>query len=381
VRKPEKLFCFFVLSGLSIAVSPAHATVVQRFYGSNYKNPAELSTIPHAEVIAGVTVVNPVLEFKGVSAGGSGTATTDETEALPYFYGAVRLDPEWVVGLNISHPFHGVERYPENSIISDESTQTIVRSVDINPQISYQLTKRLAIGAGYSFTDFYNTQVNFVEPGLGNVENKSSGWYHGWDVGLYYTLTPQDFLGLSYFSALSATTQTGASRVGPTTNNNYAISGIFLPATTLVNYTHIFNREWSASTQVGYSQWHSVQNVILSNVANVGMLVFPLHYRNTYSANVSARYAFMPKWAVLGGVSFDEGAANDFTRTIAFPTDDAYFARLGLEHQFCKDLSAKLIYSYVTANTHVNHALGVSHSVGDIDIHANLVDFSLTYKI
>ena len=381
MRKSEKLFCFFVLSGLSIVALPAHATVIQYFFGSNYKNPAELSTIPRAEVSAGVTGINPVMKFKGVSGGGSGTATTDETDALPYFYGAFRLDPQWVVGLNISRPFYGDQKYSENSIVSYESTQTLMHNVDINPQISYQVTKQLAIGAGYNFNDFYDTQLNFVEPGLGNVENKSSGWYHGWDVGLFYTLTPQDYLSLSYFSALSATTQTGTSRVGATINNNYALAGAFTPATTLVNYIHIFNQQWSSSIQVGYSQWHSIQNLVLTNVANYGTLALPLHYRNTYSAQAGARYAFAPGWAALGGVGFDEGASNDFTRSITFPNDDAYAAALGLEHQFCKDLIARLMYTYITADTRVNHSLGFSPSVGDIDLHANVVDFNLTYKI
>jgi long-chain fatty acid transport protein len=380
MRKSEKLFCYILLGGLSITTLPASANVIQFFFGSNYKNPAELSTTPYAQATLGATGVNPVMHFKGTSAGGTGTASSDESDVLPYFYGGFRLSPKWVVGLNISHPFYGTIRYPENSILAIDSTQTITRDIDYNPQISYQATKNLSIGVGYNLNNYYDSEVNFVIPGLGNAENKASGWYNTWDIGAFYTLTPQDYIGLSYFSALEKTL-TGTSRVGNMVNHNFQVENFNLPATTELTYLHIFNRQWAINFKAFYSQWSRLQEETSRNVVVYGTFSAPVHYRNTFAAELGARYAFAPDWAVLGGVGFDQGASNDFSRTLSYPTDDAYAGALGLEHAFCKNLSSTLMYTYVTADTHVNHPLGISPTVGDIDIHANLLDLSLTYKI
>jgi long-chain fatty acid transport protein len=382
MRFSKKLLGYIFFGGLSGAIAlPAKANVIQYFFDNNYKNPAELSIVPRAQVTAGMTGVNPVMEFNGVSSGGSGKASTNENDLLPYFYAAFRLSPQWVVGLNVSRLFYGDQAYPNDSILRFDSTQTKVSTIDIGPQVSYQVTKKLAIGAGYNFDDFYKTELNFVEPGFGNASNESSGWYHGWNAGLFYTLTPQDYISLAYFSTLSATTQTGRSSVGNLVNSQYALRGAYTPATTVLDYIHIFNREWSTMVKVSYSQWSSIQNLVLYNVVNYGIFTMPLHYRNTYAAQLGARYAFNPDWAVLGGVGFDQGASNNFTRSINFPNDNIYAATVGLEHQFYKTFTANLMYTYAFVRTQVNHPLGISQSLGNINVHANVLDLSLTYKV
>jgi len=384
MQKQATLLRFILLSGLGITALPAHANVIQYFFGNNYKNPAALGTIPRASVTIGATGINPMLDFKGTTLAGTGSASSNEYDVLPYFYGGIRLSPDWVVGLNISHPFYGDQRYGTDSIVRYDATTTRINTTDINPQVSYQLMKNLIIGAGVNFTQFNDTQLDVVSviPGIGSITDKSSAWYRGWDVGLLYTATPVDYIGLSYFSALPATTQTGTSSAGSLTNDQYYLTGAYAPATTILSYTHVFNPALAANVQVSYSQWSVIKTMALNNMVGYGTFTMPLNYNDTIAAAVGARYAFRPDWAVLGALAFDQGAATDFTRSVQFPNDNAYIGALGLEHNFCKGLSGKLLYSYVYADTRVDHTFGMpTAAVGDIDVRANVLDLSLTYKI
>lgn len=382
MRKSKKLLRCILLSSVSFIALPAKASVIQYFFANNYKNPAELGMIPQAQVTVGASAINPNMEFKGTSFGGTGTASSHNIDLLPYLYTGYRIAPQWVVGLNISHPFYADQQYSDDSIVAIETTKGKVNTTDINPQISYQVTKNLIIGAGYNFTDFSKVLIAAVlpVPGFGSVAATSDAWYQGWDVGLLYTLTPQDYLSLAYFSKMTKN-QTGESHGDLYSSNNYELIGANTPATTILNYLHIFNRQWSAMAKVSYSQWSCIQNLTLYNVVGYGTINYPLHYRNTYAAQIGARYAFAPDWAVLGGAAYDEGAANMFSRSVQYPSDDAYAFALGFEHQINKSLSANLMYTYAFSNTHVSHAFNRSPTVGNIYIDANALDLSLTYKI
>ena len=174
----KKIFLLLLISYFQVT----QANVIQYFLGTSYSNPADINNINQTELIIGTTAVNTFAKFTGTSTYGTGTASTNEFNSLPYFLGAIRLNSQWVIGLNISQPYFANVQFGDNSIVKGDTTQTYLRDVDINPQISYKANEQLSVGAGLVANYMYTALNNSFVAGTGYVVNSAPTWYYGWDA-------------------------------------------------------------------------------------------------------------------------------------------------------------------------------------------------------
>jgi long-chain fatty acid transport protein len=372
----KKSIVFLALIGFS---QFAYANVMQYFFGTNYRNPSELRNINHCEVWLGAPIVNIYTKFNGSALGGIGTGSSSETDILPFFFGGIRINKKLTVGLNVSQPFFTNFQYGDNSILNADVAQNITRDVDINPQFSYQLTDKLAIGAGFIANDFYNMELNFSLPQIGHTISKAQSWSYGWDLGFSYTFDPKDFLNIAYFSKLTPNFK-GSSTGAGIINHHFAFVNLNFPATTKAEFMRILTDKWALNFKVYYTQWSIIKTVIMHNVVGGKNLFFPLYFHNSWAFDLGTRYQIKPKWALLGSIMLDEGAADLRGRTVAFPTDNALILALGTNYSFSKKTSIQLVYAHGFVNTKIDHPLGLLPTVGSIGLRGNSIELSFIYK-
>lgn len=104
--------------------------------------------------------------------------------------------------------------------------------------MSFQLTKKIAIGAGLLADRLYYSELNrFLPPS--ELINLGTDWAYGWTSGLYYTFNKMTALNFSYTSPIYHMCR-GTSTWGNLRSNNYC-SNVPLPAVYSLGVTHTIN--------------------------------------------------------------------------------------------------------------------------------------------
>lgn len=366
---------------LASVASTANATVIQYFWGNTYNNPAMLNSTKNQTYTIGAVGFMQDFDFYGTGASTlTGSSSADQTSYLPYGSAAVRLNPKWVAGVNVSQPFFGREPFSTTAITNLDTTQTYVNSVDISPQVSYQVNDKLALGLGLDAVNFYRFQVNFVQTGLGNTFNKANAWAYGWNAGLFYVITPADYLSLYYYSKLTPHFS-GKSSNNATSTNNYEIVGFPMPATTVANYIRMLTSKWALSLKAILSQWNSTKDIRLTNVASAGTLSFPVYYSNTMAYLIETKYQLTDKYAVMGGILRDSSAPRNNTRSISFNSSRFVALFLGANAQVTPEALIQGVVGYGSyRNTPIINPFGYPTN-GHFNIDAWMLDLRLVYNL
>ncbi|HTM63034.1 MAG TPA: outer membrane protein transport protein [Gammaproteobacteria bacterium] len=361
-----------------------NATVIQYFWGNTYNNPAMMNATKKLNVTLGALGVNLETNFWGTGASGvNGRSSSNTTDVLPYFNAAYRLNSKWVVGLNISEPVFADQNFGVNPVTLYDGTKATLNSADISPQVSFQATPELALGAGIDMVRFYNFQNNFVPfgvPAAGNTISKSTAWAAGWNAGLFYMITKRDYLSLYYYSKLTPVFR-GSSYNNIAATSNYSLTGLPIASTTFVNYIRMLTDEWALSLKLSYSQWNDLNVIRMNNVATSGFLQFPVYASNTFAYTIFTKYQINPQYAVMGGVFRDSSAYKNNTRTLLYSSTRFVAVFLGANDQLTKNVLLQLVGAYGSfRNTPLINPLGFP-TTGHLNLNAALVDFSIVYSV
>ncbi len=364
-------------------VSTADATIIQYFWANTYNNPATLNATKDQAYTLGLLGVKVKAKFTGIGAGGEyGSSSSNTNEALPYFSAAKRLNPKWVIGLNVSQPFFANQKLPEDAITRFDATQTKVNAIDISPQISYQIKPNLALGLGFDAVDFHRFLVNFVQfssPTV-NTVNSTPSWAYGWNAGLFYTLTAKDFFSFYYYSGLSTDTF-GTSSNGLATNNQLMLRGFPMPDTYIANYTRMLSDKWLAGIKLYYSIWQNLDRIDYGGVVINNNYSFPVMAKNTVALQLFTKYDVSETYSLLSGVLWDQGAYKNNTRTIGFSSSNFTAVFLGVNYKMTKELSLKGIGGYgAYPNTSIVNPFGFPTN-GNLNLKGIIADLSVTYAI
>lgn len=381
----KKLFKISILSLSSFfsiaAFHYAYATSYQVFANIAFSNPAALNSVKQGEFIVGGTSMFSRFHFTGTAAGVGGSTTSRTSDVLPYGRIAIRLSPQWVAGVDITQPYYTDIQYPRNSVVNLFATETFIRDTNYSPKISYQVTKRLALGLGFDANNFYNGQLNFAVPPFGVLVNKADSWAYGWDAGLFYVITPATFLNLSYYSKI-VQHASGKSTWGPFTNNRLS-ADVKLPATYIANIIQMISPLWALSASIRYVQWDTVTYTVLQNTALAGATItVPDLFFNNVSAQLATHYQINNKWAVLGAIDYEPNVQPTATRNVGLPTYTRVIPAIGGEYELTKGLKAKLIYAHAFSKAPIDMSIATGqHMHGHDYVNVDAVDFSINYDV
>lgn len=368
------------ISSFFLGMNAVHATSYQIFADLNFSNPAALNSVKNDQLVIGGMVLSSQFRFNGTAAGASGTATSNTTDVLPYGRIAKRIAPRLVASFDVTQPYYTNIQYPVNSIVNAFATSTVIRDTNYSPKLSYQVTDRLALGVGIDANYLYNAQLNFAVPPFGNLTNKASSWAMGWDMGLFYVITPATFLNLSFYSKIVQHAY-GQSTWGPFQNNSTS-ADVKLPATTTVNLIQMLSPRWALSGTVRYAEWSTLRYTVIQNSAATNVITVPALFFNNISAELATHYQINNKWGILGAFEYEPNVQPTSTRNVGLPTYTRYIPAVGADYELTKGLKAKFIYAYINSRPPISMSIapGVT-AQGRESVNANAFDFSLTYDI
>lgn len=375
----------------------AQANVIQYFAGISYNNPADLFKIKNSEFIFGGTGAYADLEFSGSAldlntfSQVQGVNHSRTQVLMPYGRIAQRINEKAVFAVDVTQPFNSNLNWGNSDFTRYANTQNILIDTDISPKMSFSISKQIQIGAGIDFNFLANNEVNFAYPtgptSYDILINRSSGFGVGYNAGITYLFNQTNFLGITYYSRIRQNTS-GNSTLGNVVNNNFSFN-FKMPATTIVNYVHIFNPKWLASLQLYQSEWDANQYVRLYNTAAPAPnqnWVFPMLFRKSYAFIGAMRHQCTDKLGLTLAGILDLGPESNPTRTITFPSYAQYFVGLVGDYHFNQKTSVELLYGYVMSSppirNFINSPVGLlPFNTGDVSINVNVVDLKLKIQM
>ena len=350
-----------------------------------WANPAGMSRLPTMQVAMAMNLVKPSMKF---SNNGSINALTqplggDGGDAgglnfVPAMYLTVPINKAWSFGIGMSGPFGLVTEYDDGWAGRFQAIKSDVKTVNINPALSWKINEAFAVGAGFSYQQLKGTftaNANYSAlmgqaygglaaagaipaslvptliastPGLESfVSISGDDWSWGWNIGGLWNLDKNNRIGVHWRSDITYKVTGNAEVCNPAANTATGYCGVLLPTVPstiapIVSATSAaVNRSALASggvyadikvpgiANVSYfgtlnDRWDVMADVQWTHWSTIQDLTF---VRNTGTVFSSVPLVFEDSWRVSGGANYKYSDQWMFRGGVAWdqtPVQDAH---------------------------------------------------------
>ncbi len=343
-------------------------------------NPAGMARLPHGKhVLLGANLIMPSTKFSNgssVPAAASNPARTGNggdagaSAVTPNIFFAMDINPRLNFGLGINVPFGLSTEYDSDWIGRFQGIKSEVKTLNINPAVSYKLSDRasLAFGISYQRGDIdLKSAVNYsgIAFGAGGLallgavggagiegENKTSvdgdGW--GFNAGALFDMTPAARIGIHYrssidysmkgttsFSSVPAAFAAVPALAAATSGGDVKLD-LQTPASLSVSGAYKMNDRVELLADLTWTQWSEIKQLPLirtSGAANgATMDTLKFNFRDTVRLALGANYKWGGPWTLRAGVAYDQSpvpSAED--RSVRLPDNDRYWLSFGAGYQ------------------------------------------------
>jgi long-chain fatty acid transport protein len=334
-----------------------------------FNNPAGMSWLEGTQTQIGGTGVFPSINFEG-SATVLGTPIPSDNSRnngqfafVPHAYATFDLNERLKGGFAITVPFGNTIDYSEDWSGRYVNIKTAALSVDINPNISYQVTDRFAIAGGISLQylklDLSSKIPQFVifqDPTApdGGFLLKVDSWDWGFNLGVLAEPWDGTRIGLTYRSGIDHVMD-GTLNFDPTTHPLIGVNGpaktdISVPASITGGITQELSESFSVSFDAQFTQWHTFDQVLIES--NNPDVVFHEEYRDSWMVSIGGVYRLNQDWTLRAGVGFDQSPVIDAWRDTGVPDKDRYMVGLGFGYQITPRVALDVGYAHYFAAGH-----------------------------
>lgn len=364
---------FFML--LVLFEKAAYSAVSQMLNDNFYQNPAGLSLVNNIQAIAGNIFITPSFKFNGISLGKNGTAVSKVSDSLPYILTAYRLTEKIVFGINVTPSGYGHLKWPLDSIVAANSTETNLLYYRAGFQSNYQFTDKLTLGAGFNLENNKRLALNFLVPNICNEVNQVRGLNYSADLGVLYKITSKHLINAVIYSPVNAIGN-GTSSLGAIKKNDFSLN-ISEAAVLSVGLQHSFNDRWSLEEKIYWSGWSMQKNIVYTNSAT-GTYTVPTNWKDVFSYQILTRVATTEKIALLGSIIYETNPAPVSTNAIGYPLSSLAFISAGFDAVLLQKFSAQILYGYGAFIPEAK--IDSSGNNGSITLATQAVVLQFTYK-
>jgi long-chain fatty acid transport protein len=237
-----------------------------------FYNPAGLVRLTTTQVVVSANVICPSIKFHDNGSqpaafqtlGGTG-GDAGSCAVVPNLYLGVPFTPKWSFGLGINAPFGLKTNYDSDWLGRFQAIESKIETININPVLSWEPTKNLTVGGGFSWQRVKATltnQVNYaglyaqgvsnaVTAGLvpasaaptlvgaaaglesnANLQGDDNSW--GWNIGVLWQASEQTRIGAAYRSKVDYGVGATANFSNPTAASLGPLPPTLAPAGALI---------------------------------------------------------------------------------------------------------------------------------------------------
>jgi long-chain fatty acid transport protein len=343
-------------------------------------NPAGMSRLPKGMNIAvGGAAIMPSWKFSNngsVPALGSNPAKNGnggdagDTAFVPSAFFAMDLNPVWSFGVGISVPFGLKTEYDPDWIGRFQGIKSEVKTVNVNPAVSYKLSDAVSLGFGINYQHgqvdvLTGVNLGSVAPGL-EGQNKISvdGDAWGFNAGALFNLSAATRVGVHYRSSLDYSLEgnttfsgvpAGVQAVNPAARDGNVKLDLKTPDNLAVSAAHRMNEQLELLADVTWWHWSRIksQPVVRTDgpISGATLSTLTFNFDDTWRLSVGANYKLSQPWTLKVGLAYDQTPVpNAESRTVRLPDSDRYWLSFGAKYQASRNDVIDVGYSYIKAS-------------------------------
>lgn len=327
-------------------------------------NPATISDIKQKEFIASVSYLDLRIDpdnangkfSNGFQASGNEVSDAGSKSFVPAFYFATPINDKTSFGLSVNSPFGLSTEYDKNWVGRYRALESNVRTVNINPNISYKINDQISIGAGvqaqYFQTTLTKAVVNLNDPYNSSSDflgkAKGSDWGYGYTLGTTYKINEKLKLGIGYRSKIDHKI-TGTTEVAgygwysdfdaKTTTPESLTVGSALKVTESVDLAY----------DVRWTRWSRLKSLKISAIQNQNLNqdnVTNFNWHDSFLHSVGANVAMNKNFILRAGAAYEKDAVTNANREPRAPNGNKIWTSLGFNYKINNGLSIDGTYMH-----------------------------------
>jgi len=361
----------------------------------------------------------------------NGEKNIDETviSPVPTLYYMRPINERLNFGLSVNAPFGSKTLYDEDWVGRYQATETDMKSVNINPSLSWKMNDKLSLGAGVSAqyvevtlgssvdsagacravgvavaTQSNSTALidhcNATYPKAAQHENdtqavvEGDGFGFGFNLGLLYQPNKMTRLGLSYRSRVKHDLDGKAKfdvdpGLVPATaftnsfTNRDVEAALDLPESVSFSLAHKVNSRLELLGDVTWTGWSTFDELLVTEKSSGDEVTrVPENWDDVTRISIGANYKYSDKLTLRGGVALDEEPIpSAHFRTPRIPGNDRTWLSLGAGYKVNKKLKLDFGYSHLFLDeTAIDNPGETGYSVrGVYDTSVDIVSAQVNY--
>ncbi len=321
---------------------------------------------------------NATVGFFGGTPGPTGDMAQDA--ALPASYSTWQVADKVWIGLALNTPFGLVTQNPFNWAGQVYGRTSRVTSINATPSVAVQVTDWLSLGAGVQIMSF---KVRLTQ-GLAVANNAPSAELKGDDTALGFTagatIKPMagTEIGIGYRSRVSPKLDGTLATPFSTTA---IVSDVTLPDQVTIGLRQKVTNDITLLAGWEWTHWGLFSRfpVLAQNTgATATTLVFD--YRDSWFASLGAEYAWSKDLTFRAGLGFEKSPIKNDTRTVRLPDSDRTWTSIGMSYKWNDNLSFDASYAHLFAKSGTITVPSPLPFAATTKSHVDLFAIGLTYR-
>lgn len=334
----------------------------------------------------------------GLFGGPTSTGDIAQDAVLPASYSSWQIADKVWIGLAINSPFGLITRNPVNYSGQIYGRTSKVTTYNVNPNVAFQLTDWLSVGAGLQVEYFKVRLTNAIGAGLAAAApGAATGELIGKDTAIGYTLgaTIKPWagteIGIGYRSRIEQKldgTLNLPVAAGGLPAGVYGInSNITLPDQVTVGVRQKLTQDFTVLAGFEWTHWNLFSRFpVTSSVTGAQITSQNYDFRNGWFASLGGEYAWNQNLTVRAGLGFERSPITNATRGVRLPDSDRIWTTAGLSYKWSEKLSLDASYAHLFAKSgQINIVAGNpvfagAPFVGNVKAHVDIVSVGFTYR-
>lgn len=402
--------------GASMGNGLAGGAAVAEDASTVYFNPAGMSYLESDQLVLGLHLAKPSANFtndgstRSAATGGLATPGGNGGDGggwafLPNFYYVKAISPTVKLGIGVNPLFGMKTEYDKNWVGRYHAIKSDLRTININPSISFKANERISLGFGISAMKTEAELTKAVDfgtllrgpfqqrDGLATVKGDDLAW--GWNAGAMFQLTNATRLGVAYRSAIHQKLEGTASFENvpvpltalPDFKKGDVTAKLVTPENVSLAVLHHVNSQWDVMADVVWTRWSRFENLTVVRDTGATVTDSPENWRNAIRVAIGASYQHNDAIKLRAGVAFDESPIpSRALRTPRIPDSDRIWLTLGMSYKVLPASTVDIAYTYIDFKKGKQNKVNESNVAalqdtlkGDYDNHANILSLQYTH--
>ena len=324
-----------------------------------FHNPAGMSALDGRRgslVVTGIRVQNEFDDDGSTAApfvalGTEESGDAGEDAIVPALY-AMDSHGDWRFGLGVNVPFGLSTKYEDDWIGRFAAIDSDVKSVNVNPALSYRLNQYFSLGAGIQLQhiDARLTNATLTAAGSSRTELEADDWGFGVTAGALIEPWTGTTIGVGFRSSVRHEVE-GHGKISAAVGTVFrddARAEVETPESIGVSIHQAITDRLSIAGTVEWTNWSRFDELRVTFDSGLAPdSVTEENWVDSYFYSLGVNYQLTPKLLLRGGVAYDETPIRNKYRTARLPDEDRLWVAGGFTYSFNEWASVDLGYAHL----------------------------------